>query len=58
MNNFIYIPIKNNSKESAIKWKHVKATHPLVPKFENRAILTGSLSNVIVVDIDNVNFID
>ena len=52
MDNFIYIPIKNNTKESAVKWKHLKATHPLTTKFENRAILTGSLSNIIVVDID------
>ena len=50
MDNFIYIPIKNNTKESAVKWKHLKATHPLTTKFENRAILTGSLSNIVAID--------
>ena len=54
MNNFVYIPIKNNSKESAFKWSHIKSTHPLISKFENRAILTGSVSKVIVVDIDDI----
>ena len=54
MDNFVYIPIKNNSKESAFKWSHIKSTHPLISKFENRAILTGSVSKVIVVDIDDI----
>ena len=49
MNNFIYIPLVNNSKKPAKAFKHLTATHPEIAKFENRAILTGT---VIVVDID------
>ena len=52
MNNFIYIPLVNNSKKPAKAFKHLTATHPEIAKFENRAILTGTKSDVIVVDID------
>jgi len=55
MDNFVYIPIKSNSKESAFKWGHLKTTDKRISKFENCAIVTGSVSGVVVVDIDNVN---
>ena len=55
MNSFVYIPINNNSKISAVPWKNVKSTHPRCAKYNNRAILTGQLSNIVVVDIDDLS---
>ena len=55
MNSFVYIPIKNNSKISAVQWKNIKSTHHLCAKYTNRAILTGQLSNIIVVDVDDLS---
>ena len=55
MNSFVYIPINNNSKISAVQWKNVKSTHPRCAKYNNRAILTGQLSNIVVVDIDDLS---
>ena len=55
MNSFVYIPIKSNSKISAVQWKNIKSTHHLCAKYTNRAILTGQLSNIIVVDVDDLS---
>ena len=53
MNKFVYIPINANSKIAKNSWKHVKKTNESAFSVgDNRAIITGQISDIIVVDID------
>lgn len=54
MNKFVYIPVNNDSKIAAVPYGHLTETpdKKKFTKYNNRAILTGAKSNIIVVDID------
>jgi len=61
---FSLIPVKNNSKIPAIKWKkyqYIRASFEDILEWHcqlfepNIGIITGNVSNLIVVDIDNIS---
>ena len=53
MNKFVYIPINTNSKKARGTWGSVTKTNESSFRADdNRAIKTGEISNITVVDID------
>ncbi|MCS7106478.1 MAG: bifunctional DNA primase/polymerase, partial [Candidatus Aenigmarchaeota archaeon] len=59
---FSIVPVKANGKEPSIKWSDYKTNlmnEGLVQEFFNRdsnvALVTGRVSNITVLDVDNLN---
>src|SRR4051812_3912954 len=51
---FVYIPVHTDEKRAAINWGSIAKTpnEYAFKDFKNKAILTGTISDLVVVDID------
>ncbi|HOA84239.1 MAG TPA: bifunctional DNA primase/polymerase, partial [Thermodesulfovibrio thiophilus] len=59
--NFSVIPISTNNKKPVIEWKEYQNRKPTIEKLKewfiknnyNVGIITGKISNIVVVDLDS-----